>query len=551
MTQTLEKNVCLSTHVSRADVCFVLLAGLFCLAALHGTLEMNPRAINIDSDLQWYAQILEARLHPEAFTADPVVPLFAHEPGVPNLLTDLAEWLGPTDHAPTNLLYAGTLGVFLHFCMYYVLGRWLFSMASLAAILSLLMSITVYWAYGTFWGNLHSDPVPRIFFADLWPVLLMGGCYAVQQLSLRPLLLFVTGCAITVHTVSTLMFGPMLLMAFALLPQGQTWRQHALRWMKDAACFALPVAVYLWWLLGGILTQSHDAALFAEVRAFRYGEDFATLATSLRDILVHYCVVQPILPLGVVCGCIAWKYQTNLPRRAQDLLFLMPGLVLGMAGMCAVCTLEIAVTSALGRNNMSQEILRGTRFLIPLTWLMVTTALATLWPKLPRLARGCAAASLAICLFCVSQDKQVLAARHAVAAFTGWQWLDTSTGQEMLRDARLQLEALEALQRLRKPEELVFSHTDDMAVRYAAHCPMTPVHKDGNIIYYAKDDQMARLWVHMQRTMSATPQGWLTAWKESGATLLLTPAAVGQREILLKNGELLFENAAWLILRRR
>lgn len=533
-----------------ADCLFVLIAGVFCLAALNGTLSMNPRAVNIDSDLQWYAQILETRLHPEVFAADPLVSLFPHDPGVPNLLTNLAGWLSPTEYAPTNLLYAGSLGIFLHFLMYYALGRWLFDKPSLAAILSLLMSITVYWAYGTFWGNLHSDPIPRIFFAVLWPLLLVGACLAVRRTALRPLVLLLTGCAITVHTVSTLMAGPMLLMAFALLPQGQPWRKHALHWLAGACCFALPVAVYLWWLLGGMLVQPGDEALFAQVRAFRFAEDFQDLWRSLWDVLTQYSFLQPILPVGALCWWIAWKNRTLLSERLQSLLALIPGMVLGMAGMCVICALEIWLASALGHNNTSQEILRGTRFLVPLCWLMVTVTLALVWPRVPSLLRGGAALVLAVCLCLFVQDKQVLAARHCLAEVSGLAILDTTEARNMVRASTLQMEALAALRQHIQPEELVFSNNNLMAVRYAAHCPMVPVHKDGNIIYYAKEPEIARRWVDMQRRMAATPHGWITVWKEGEAPLLLT-RNVEYRESLLAVGDILFENAEWLLLRRR
>ena len=533
-----------------ADCLFVFLAGLFCLSALNGTLEINPRAVNIDSDLQWYAQILETARHPEAFAADPVAPLLPQDPGVPNLLTDLAGWLGPTDHAPTNLLYVGSLAIFLHFLAYYALGRWLFGYPSLAAVLSLLMSITVYWAYGTFWGNLHSDPVPRIFFAVLWPLLMALSCVAVRRTALRPLVLLLTGCAINVHTVSTLMFGPMLLMGFALLPQGQAWSRHAKQWLLGACCYLLPVAIYIWWLLGGLLSEPHDEALFAQVRAFRFEEDFQNLWQSLRDVLASYTLAQPVLPAGIACWLLAWKNRARLPERVQSLLALAPGLVLGMIGMCVLCAAEIWLTSVLGRNNFSQEILRGTRFLVPLSWLMAASALCLAWPKLPGLLRAGLAASFALCLLLFAQDKQVLAARHHAAEASGIAWLDTAEGRKMALDGALQMEALAALQKNIRPGELVFSDSEFMAVRYAAHCPMAPGFKDGNIIYYAKEPSIARRWVDMQRVMASSPKGWIAVWKDGEAPLLLT-RRTDCREELLSSGAMLFENASYLLLRRR
>ncbi|WP_302513305.1 hypothetical protein [uncultured Desulfovibrio sp.] len=155
------------------DLVLVLLAGLFCWCALQGTLDLNPRGIGMDSDLQNYAQILEAAECPAAFALDPVAPFFPQDPGVPNLLTALAGLFPGGDNAATDMLRVGALGVFLHFLAYYVLGRCLFRSPSLAALLSILMGIAVHWSFGTFWGSMRSDPVPRIFYADLWPFLLL------------------------------------------------------------------------------------------------------------------------------------------------------------------------------------------------------------------------------------------------------------------------------------------------------------------------------------------------------------------------------------------
>ncbi len=45
----------------------------------------------------------------------------------------------------------------------------------------------------------------------------------------------------------------------------------------------------------------------------------------------------------------------------RTLLRLMPGMVLGIAGGCVLCALEMWLARHLGRQNMSQEILRGKR----------------------------------------------------------------------------------------------------------------------------------------------------------------------------------------------
>ena len=226
------------------DLVLVLLAGLFCWCALQGTLDLNPRGIGMDSDLQNYAQILEAAECPAAFALDPVAPFFPQDPGVPNLLTALAGLFPGGDNAATDMLRVGALGVFLHFLAYYVLGRCLFRSPSLAALLSILMGIAVHWSFGTFWGSMRSDPVPRIFYADLWPFLLLLACAAVKRPLLQPVTMFMAGCAMLVHTVSALMGGAMFFMAFFLLWQGRGLWRHAGLSLLNLLSFAVPVGIY-------------------------------------------------------------------------------------------------------------------------------------------------------------------------------------------------------------------------------------------------------------------------------------------------------------------
>jgi len=86
----------------------ILLAALFCWCALQGTLELNPQGIGMDSDLQNYAQIMEAAEYPAAFALDPVASYFPRDPGVPNLLTDLAGLFPGGDNAAVDMLRVGS-----------------------------------------------------------------------------------------------------------------------------------------------------------------------------------------------------------------------------------------------------------------------------------------------------------------------------------------------------------------------------------------------------------------------------------------------------------
>ena len=110
-------------------------------------------------------------------------------------------------------------------------------------------------------------------------------------------------------------------------------------------------------------------------------------------------------------------------------------------------------------------------------------------------------------------------------------------------------DALRALRAQAGPEEIVFTDGDCMAVRFAARMPLLPVHKDGNVIYYAGDPVLARRWLAMQRCMAADGTGYMDVWRTEQAALLLT-RHVEHKAQLLCYGSLLFENEDWLLLRR-
>ena len=412
------------------------------------------------------------------------------------------------------------------------------------------MSIAVHWSFGTFWGSMRSDPVPRIFYADLWPFLLLLACAAVKRPSLQPVVMFLSGCAMLVHTVSALMGGAMFFMAFFLLWRDRGLWRHAGLSLLNLLIFAVPVVIYLKVFLADTPAPPVEyAGLFAEVRALRYSKDWHDVWQSLADISRYYTFPVPLFPAAAVAAAILFKKRQQLAGPVRTLLRLMPGMVLGIAGGCVLCALEMWLARHLGRQNMSQEILRGTRFLVPLSWLLLTCLLSLYWQGLAPLLRRGLVILLAVVLLSLGQGKQVVAARHALADMTGLGWLDTEEARRIKAHSLGLRDALQALRAQAGPEELVFTDGDCMAVRFAARMPMLPVHKDGNVIYYAADPDMARRWLAMQHRMAADATGYMEVWRTEQAALLLT-RHVEHKALLLRYGALLFENEDWLLLRR-
>ena len=125
------------------------------------------------------------------------------------------------------------------------------------------------------------------------------------------------------------------------------------------------------------------------MRALRYSKDWHDIWQSLADILRYYTFVIPIFPAAAAAAVVLFRKRQQLAGPVRTLLRLMPGMVLGIAGGCVLCALEMWLARHLGRQNMSQEILRGTRFLVPLSWLLLTCLLSLYWRRAaPLLRRG-------------------------------------------------------------------------------------------------------------------------------------------------------------------
>ncbi len=529
-----------------ADFIFLFLAALLCVAAYHGTWALSPSGVFMDSDLQNYTQIFAARLVPGDFAHDPLVRTYKAFPGEPSLLTLLARLLEWGDGAVAAIFRAGALGIWLHLATYYMLGRWLIKSPGLAALFSLGMSVTIYWAFGTFWGATHADPVPRIYYADLFPFWLMLGCAALRRPGLRPLLLFAIGLSIIVHSVSALTCAAMFFAAFLLAPGGRSLTRHLGNSAVTAGAFLLSALPVLAVTMGhSVASDSTHYALFHEVWNMRAMADWSDPWGDLGRILYHYLVREPFLLFGLVCWIIA-RHAVGLSPRAQVLLSMFPGFLLGITGMLALCLVEMTLAAKLGYSHVSQELLRGTRFLIPLCWLSIVCALSLLWQRLPVVVRFAAPLGVVLLIGMVSQDKQVLAVRHSIAYALDLPALDSSHAAELMAAAGQYHQALQALHELTSPCDLVFTGVSDLAVRYVARRPLSPVAKDGWLLFYARDIELCQRWLREQRAFRTDPLSVVNIWRENPAQWLITPNRPEVRAALPPSS-ILFQNEGWVV----
>ncbi len=480
------------------DILFFLLAGAFCLAAYYGVQELSPSGVCMDSDLQNYTQILARQLDPSAFEADPVASDFAFFPGVPNLLTILAGWLAMDSGAVAGIFRAGALTIWLYLAGFFLLGHWLFKSRGLAVMLTVLMSVTVYWGFGTFWGATHADPVPRVLYAGLcFPLWIWIGCEAVRKAWLRPCLLFLIGCSIGVHSVSAIACAAMFLMAFLLSPGKRTCSRNLLHTLLCALAFLAAALPLLKLLAGGHAApaSSQEIALLKEVWQAMGTRNWTTPWNTLGRTLLHYATGEPILPAGIVCFATAWIFRSRLPEQARTLLSMLPGFILGLAGMLLLCLAEMHLAPRLGYNAMSLDLLRGTRFLVPLAWISILMLAACFWSRLPALLRIAIPAIVCIAAFLMSQDKQNIAARHELASALHIHALEPARFAERRALAQGYRSALEALKTHSRSSDLVYTELSDLAVRYYARRPLAATYKDGWLLYYARNTRLAKPWL--------------------------------------------------------
>lgn len=533
-----------------ADLLFLLLVAVYAWAALQGIAPLSAGGAFLDSDLATYAQGMAGEDHPELFRLDPVLREATPANSIWNLERFAATRLAPGDDYALGLFRAGAVCIFVFYAGFYLLGRWLFTSPILAAMLALASGVTVWIGWGTFWGIAHSDPVPRVFFAALWPFLLLAAVTALTRPWLRPATMLATGLCMWVHGISALATGAMFFMAFALhRPPGRSVAGHLGNLALCLACYFTPVLAFLW----PSLTQKHafsaaELNVFQELFARRWREDYGQLWSRLARLAQ---LGNPALLL--FCGGLA-GWLITLRRggaRARRLAGMYPAFMLALALVVLFSWAESLLAPDFGRLPLGHELVRGVRFLAPLSWLMLISGLACFWPRFNRLIRGLLFAAMLLATFSLSQDRQHMAALYALSRQIPALPLPMQErAREEARRAAVYREALEALRRLVPAGDAVFSNGEDMAVRYLALRGLVHTFKDGYVFFYNKDVRGCRDWLRYTAMKDSGPTGYVEAWLASRAPWLLS-GRLQDRAELERHGDVLWENAGWLIMRRR
>lgn len=529
-----------------ADAVFILLIFLYALACWRGALEMSANGAILDSDLQTYAQAMAGEARPELFANDPALADRTPANSIPNLQRALASLLLQGDGYAAALLASGAIAIFVFYSGWYLFGRIVFRYPSLAAILSLAMGVTVWIGWGTFWGITHSDPVPRVFFAAIFPFLLLLALAGAKRPSLRPLAMLACGLAMWAHGVSALNCGAMFFTAFLLLKSPRlSWGGHFANLALCLAAFFIPVLYFLWpSLFQGRSFAADELALFQEFFSVRWQSDYSDFGGRL---LRFFSLSNPpflILLAGAGCWLLIIK---NCKGNLKELCRMFPCFILALALVVCFCWAEGALAPKLGRLPLGHELIRGLRFCVPLAWIMMTGLLAV---YMPNIVWRASLLAIAASLLLYTTDRQYAAAQLAVTKYTGIS-LPLSLSAEEERSRAEETRKLAEMIKKRVPEgEAVFSDEDLMPVRYLALRPLAYSFKDGYIHYYNKDYPRAAQWLKIEKITRSSPDASAEAWLESGAPWFVSRKA-GAENVLAPYADFVESSGPWLLYKRK
>ena len=531
------------------DALFVILVALYALAVAQGIVPLSGQGADIDSDLSVYAYSMTRADNPQDFQNDAILREATPANSLWNLQQFVGDLLTPGDQYAVGLLRAGGLIIFIYLTGMYLLGRWLYGWPGPALILALLMSITLWVGWGTFWGVTHSDPVPRTFFAALWPFMLMGAMAALRHAAWRPAVMLVTGLGMWVHGLGALNTGAMFFLAFAFhRPQGWTWSRHMLSLALCLVVYFVPVLLFLWPSLAqkqalGPAELETFHALFSQ----RWAKDYGHFAERLMLFLSPGKPVFWILLAGLGSWFVVIKHGSERLRRLAS---MCPAFVLSLALVATFSWLESFLAPRMGRLPMAHEFVRGLRYLLPLAWIMIGGVLGILWPRFAGWLRtGFCALAVLLLLLC-NGDRQNMAALYAIAEKTGLPLPYVSRAKEDAARAQSHYEALKALERLTVPGDVIYSNAGDMGVRHIAKRGMGHTFKDGAHSFYNQDLDQARQWLANEKLRTQSPTGYVNVWLNSGLPWLISDRPE-DRDTLEKYGQVVWENTGWLIVRRK
>ena len=374
--------------------------------------------------------------------------------------------------------FISTLGitVFLQLLGFYLLG-WLLHrdcfLAFLLAILSLshvrLNMLSDYWGF-------FSDPLPRNTFQAFLPFLLSAAYYWRQQPHFWPGVIALAGFGMYLHPVSAPIWGVAIWLGFLVyLPASWSWAKKIFVLLGTGLIFVIiiiPFAFNFFTYHAPSQTQDHQRVLELIKSCFCPG------FLDLSQTLVAF-ITDPLLVWLFFCLLFSLLYLTR-QYQEKRLVGLLWAWLMGIILTAVIIPIaDQAISRVLQRIPFELDLIRGLRFIVPLSLIATFLALATwrasasgLWHRWPFLV-------FALILL-ISTQKNTIAPLFRPFKQTGfWQ---TSPRQRDLQEA---LEFLRCQPIANGPVLSLLPRHQTLAIRYYSLKPLAYCLKDGPTFAYA------------------------------------------------------------------
>ena len=494
-----------SGPLTRFDLVFSALLALYSMMFFAGVWGATTPFVFLGGDTANIASFAAGWWHPETFIADPVlgnldnyrVYMVVHIP----LLEPLA-WLAGDYGTAFVLLLAPH--VFLQGLGFYTLGRVLFRSQYWAALLAIASAMTVHIPIiAEYWG-IFPHVQPRFSFQALLPWLLV----LVVVWRARPerwhWLMILAGSLVYVHPVSAPAWGLAIWLSL--------WLCHPAHWSPTER-----IGRMLW--LGGLFVAVIAPFAYNYFVHFEHGptSDYELMIDTFRRIYAPGYLELPktiglvtsdmlrrgLLPFGIVGVTLAFAL------RPQDrrVLLLAGAWLVGVLLVSTVLPLvEHELSRRLQRLPGQLDLVRGVRYMIPLSLLFGFWGMAAIQARLPKrhaqLVIGAIGLGLTVAW---SAQNPPLGGEKALDCLARGRILCGNAGDHRL------IAALKAVQQRTEPEASILPALSRqsgggllkaLAVRYHARRSVVYLGKDRGILGYSNHAALLR-WIEKDDRMKA------------------------------------------------
>ena len=122
----------------------------------------------------------------------------------------------------------------------------------------------------------------------------------------------------------------------------------------------------------------------------------------------------------------------------------------------------------------------------------------------------------------------------------------TKFAENVKKVSNYEYDAIKQIENLSSKNELIFTPDEVLQLRYIVFRPIIYTFKEGYIYYYRKDVKGIKHWLYYNNLIESYSRGYLDAWKNSRARLLLCSSSRDKNDIL-QYGSIIWQNKHWII----